>query len=360
MIRFENDYLEGCIPEILEKIVNTNYEQIPGYRLDDYCEIASHKIKESCNADYLDVHYLVGGTQANMTVLDAILRPHQGVVSTILGHINVHEVGAIEGRGHKVLALYNTDYMNEDNIELAQQLDEESKLSPQTLKNYLEDYFKKDDWHTVQPGAVYISHPTERGALYTKDELIQLKEICDEYEMPLYLDGARLAYALAAEENDIELEDLAKYCDIFYIGGTKCGALFGEAVCFSNKKYNKDFRNITKHNGAIIAKGRLLGIQFDVLFTNNTYIDKCRDAYIFAMRIKRAFEDKNIDFIANSFTNQQFPILSKKQQSYIKSSGINFNYEAKIDDNYDAVRFCTDWATKKEAIEYLEKVISKL
>lgn len=360
MIRFENDYAEGCISEIMEKLVSTNLEQTPGYRLDSYCESAAEKIRLACNTDYLDVHFLVGGTQANMTVLDAILRPHQGVISSILGHINVHEVGAIEGRGHKVLAISNLDYMDEENISKAKKLDMESKLSPYALKKYLNDYFDRGDWHTVQPGAVYISHPTERGALYSKKELIEIKKICDEFEMPLYIDGARLSYALASDENDITLEDLTKYCDIFYIGGTKCGTLFGEAICFTNKKYNKDFRCITKHNGAIIAKGRLLGLQFDVLFSNNNYIEKSRDAYEFAIRLRNAFINKNIKFIADSFTNQQFPILSKKQQEIISKNGISFNLEAKIDAEYDIIRFCTNWATRKEDIEFLEKIILSL
>lgn len=346
MIRFENDYAEGCIDEILEKLVATNYEQTAGYRIDDYCISAAEKIQNSCNKK-VDVHFLVGGTQTNMTVLDAILRPHQGVIAPVLGHINVHEVGAIEGRGHKVIALSNRD----------KKADEESKLLPEILENYLEDFFNPLDWHKVQPGAVYISHPTERGALYSKDELIKIKSICDRFEIPLFLDGARLSYALVSEENDITMEDLANYTDIFYIGGTKCGALFGEAVCFTNNKYNKDFHCITKHNGAVIAKGRILGIQFDVLFTNNNYIEKSRNAYYYAMRIKKAFENKGIDFIVNSYTNQQFPILTISQAEYLSQQGFSFNTEKKLSEEKLVARFCTNWASSEELILALEKAI---
>lgn len=349
MIRFENDYSEGCIDEILLGLQKTNMEQTPGYRVDDYCSTAAEKIKDACNTNYLDVHFLVGGTQANMTVLDAILRPHQGVVSPILGHVNVHEVGAIEGRGHKVLAISNND----------EKLDSESKLSPKTVDEYLTDFFDTGDWHKVQPGAVYISHPTERGALYTKKELIELKRVCEKFNIPLFVDGARLSYALASKENDIQLEDLAKYSDIFYIGGTKCGALFGEAVCFTNEKYNKDFKCITKHNGAIIAKGRLLGLQFDILFSDNNYMKKSSKSYEYAMRIKNIFKGKGIDFLVDSYTNQQFPILTKEHQNILRNNNISFNIECKIDSNNDATRFCTNWATLGENIIYLEKIVNE-
>lgn len=346
MIRFENDYAEGCIDEILKKLTITNYEQTAGYRLDEYCLSAAKKIQKCCNKK-VDVHFLVGGTQTNMIVLDAILRPHQGVISPILGHINVHEVGAIEGRGHKVIALFNKD----------EKANEESKLLPETLENYLEDFFNPLDWHKVQPGAVYISHPTERGALYSKDELIQIKSICDKFEIPLFLDGARLSYALASEENNITLEDLANYTDVFYIGGTKCGALFGEAICFTNKKYNKDFHCISKHNGGVLAKGRILGIQFDVLFSNNNYIEKSRKAYYYAMRIKKAFENRGVEFIVDSYTNQQFPILTSSQIEFLSKQGFSFNVEKKLSEKKIAVRFCTSWASLEESILALEKAI---
>ncbi|MBC2575724.1 threonine aldolase family protein [Peptostreptococcus canis] len=349
MLRFENDYSEGCFQEILDEFIKTNMEQTPGYRLDKYCEDAANKIKKACHSENIDVHFLVGGTQANMTVLDAILRPHQGVISPLLGHINVHEAGAIEGRGHKVIA-----------ISSGKKLDEEAKLSSESLDLYLTDFFNIGDWHKAQPGAVYISQPTERGALYTKNELIAIKSVCNKFNLPLYLDGARLSYALACDENDVQLEDLAKYTDIFYIGGTKCGAMFGEAICFCNEKFNRDFHCIAKHNGAVIAKGRLLGIQFGVLFSNDLYVDKSRDAYKFAIRIKKAFERKGINFISNSYTNQQFPILTKSQQELIRNNDISFNIECSIDEEKDATRFCTNWATKEEAIKKLEKIISNL
>src|SRR3712207_860466 len=211
MYRFENDYSQGCTPEILDILVKTNMEQTPGYRMDSYCQIASKKIAKACGKDDLDVHFFIGGTQTNYTVLDAILRPHQGVISACLGHINVHEAGAVEGVGHKVLAISNEDKKKDD----------ESKIYPDTLDGYLTKFFSKGDWHMVQPGAVYISHPTERGALYTRQELINIKKVCNKHGLPLFLDGARLSYALASEKNDISLEDLANYTDVFYIGGTK-------------------------------------------------------------------------------------------------------------------------------------------
>ena len=212
----------------------------------------------------------------------------------------------------------------------------------------------------VQPGAVYISHPTERGVLYTREELIAIKSICERHNLPLYLDGARLSYALASENNDISLEDLAKYTDIFYIGGTKCGAMFGEAVCFTNSKYNLDFNCITKHNGGVLAKGRLLGIQFDYLFTDNNYIEKSRNAVKYAIMIKNALENRGIGFIAESFTNQQFPILSKGQKKILDDNNISYNIEANIDEDKDCIRFCTSWATGKDEADYLLGVISKL
>ncbi len=350
MLRFENDYAEGTIEEILDELVKTNYLQTPGYRLDEYCEKASEKIKKACKNDELDVHFLVGGTQANKVVLDYILRPYQGVVSAGLGHINVLEAGAIENGGHKVLTISNGD-INADN---------ESKMRPEVLENYLDEFFDLGDWHMVQPGAVYISQPTERGALYTKGELLEINRICKKFDLPLYIDGARLSYALASEKNDVTLEDLASLSDVFYIGGTKCGALFGEAVCFTSDRYNKYFKIQCKQNGAVLAKGRLLGIQFDVLFTNNNYIEKSKKAVEYAMRIKNALLSKNIEFLVDSYTNQQFPILSKKQQEYIKAAGISFNFERKYGENSDVVRFCTNWATSESAVDTLIKVIESL
>ena len=347
--RFENDYSEGCLEEILNKLYETNMDQTPGYRMDDYCLLAEKKIQSACKKD-VDVHFLVGGTQVNMTVLDAVLRPHQGVISPILGHINVHEVGAIEGRGHKVLAISAND----------EKLDRESKLSAKAIEEYLYDFFESGDWHKVAPGAVYISHPTERGGLYTKQEIIDIKKVCDKYEIPLFLDGARLSYALASKENELTLEDIAIHTDIFYIGGTKCGAMFGEAVCFTNDRYNKDFRCISKHNGAVLAKGRLLGLQFETLFTDNMYTKKSIKAYEYAMRLKKAFIESGFEFYADSYTNQQFPILKIKDIEYLRKEGFTFNIEKKIDENTRVVRFCTSWATKEESIVQLENTIKKM
>ncbi|WAW15725.1 threonine aldolase family protein [Peptostreptococcus equinus] len=350
MLRFENDYLKGCLPEILDLMGNTNMEETSGYRIDPYCEQANEKIKKACNVDYLDVHYLVGGTQTNMVVIDTILKPYQGIICPILGHLNVHEAGAIEGAGHKVITLSNNDKIKDD----------EAKIYPDVIEKYLEEFFALGDWHRAQPGGVYISHPTERGALYTKDELIKIKSICEKYDIPLYVDGARLSYALACDENDITLEDLAKYTDVFYIGGTKCGSMFGEAVAFTNYKYNKGFNIACKRQGAVLAKGRLLGLQFDYLFTDNNYIEKSKDAVKYAHQIRQAFIDKGIKFIANSYTNQQFPILNKKQQEHFKKNDVGFNFEEKVDENSDAVRFCTSWGTEKENVKKLLDIISNM
>lgn len=350
MLKFENDYLKGCLPGILEKLNETNLEESNGYRMDSYCEKASEKIKEACKADYLDVHFLVGGTQANKVVIDSILRPYQGIICPSLGHLNIHEAGAIESSGHKVIVVNNDD----------KKTDDEAKLNPEVLEKYLTDFFEIGDWHRAEPGGVYISLPTERGALYTKAELIRIREICDKFDIPLYVDGARLSYALASEKNDISLEDLAKYTDVFYIGGTKCGSMFGEAVCFTNDKYNKGFNIASKRQGAVLAKGRLLGVQFDYLFTDNNYIEESRNAIKFAMQIKEALSNKGIKFIADSYTNQQFPILTKDQAEYFAKNEVGINYEAAIDENRCAYRFCTSWGTVKEDVDKLLDIIAKM
>lgn len=350
MLRFENDYLEGCLPGLLDRLVKTNMEQTAGYRLDEYCDSATEKIRQACKSNDLDVHYFVGGTQANLTVLSSIMRPHEGVISPVLGHVNIHECGAIEGIGHKVITVSNGDEV----------LDNEAKLYPTSLDKYLSNFFGHWDWHRAQPGAVYISHPTERGVLYTRQELIEIKTICDRFNLPLFVDGARLSYALASEENDISLEDLARYSDVFYIGGTKCGAMFGEAVCFTNDKYNKGFACLSKSKGAIMAKGRLLGVQFEYLFTDDIYTKSSIEACKYALEIREAFLNKNIKFLSNSYTNQQFPILTKEQQKVFDDRGISYTTESYEDDNSNGLRFCTSWASKREDIDYLLETIASL
>ncbi|MGL4791388.1 MAG: threonine aldolase family protein, partial [Anaerotignaceae bacterium] len=251
MIRFECDYAEGAYPRVLEILGESNLNQTTGYGNDEYCQKAKELIKKACNSPNSDVHFMVGGTQTNATVIAASLRPHQGVISVETGHINVHETGAIEFSGHKVIALSSDDgKITADQIR-------------QCVVSHWEDAAHE---HMVQPGMVYISHPTENGTLYTKEELTKISQTCKEFNLPLFMDGARLGYGLMAEGSDITLEDLCKLCDIFYIGGTKIGALFGEALVINNESLKKDFRYFIKQNGAMLAKGRLLGIQFIALF----------------------------------------------------------------------------------------------
>ncbi|MDR1628444.1 MAG: low specificity L-threonine aldolase [Oscillospiraceae bacterium] len=344
MIRFECDYAEGAHPKILKKLFDTNFEQTPGYGVDEYCERAKNKIKKLCGNENIDVHFLVGGTQANLTVISSILKPYQGVVSAETGHINVHETGAIEQTGHKVITLPSGD----GKVTAEQVLD--------IYNSHFEDSLRE---HTVQPGMVYISHPTENGTTYTKSELKNLSKACKKCNLPLFLDGARLGYGLMAENNDLSLEDITNLCDIFYIGGTKIGALFGEAVVICNEKFKKDFRYNIKQRGAMLAKGRILGIQFDVLFENDLYFEISKHAVDMAMLIKNAFSQKGFKFLYESSTNQQFPILPNDKLEKL-SEKYSFCCWNKIDENHSAARFCTSWATKKEDVLNLIEDIKKL
>ncbi|MDR2918150.1 MAG: low specificity L-threonine aldolase [Tannerella sp.] len=344
MIRFECDYAEGAHPQILEWLAQTNLEQTKGYGEDEHCENARRMICRLCGNESIDVHFLVGGTQTNMTVISSILRPHQGVISATTGHINVHETGAIEATGHKVLALPAIEgKLTAEQIELA----------------YTEHWSDVNHEHVVQPGMVYISNPTEGGTIYSKYELRALSDVCRMHNLPLFMDGARLGYGLAAEGNDLTLVDIAELCDVFYIGGTKVGALFGEAVVITNEKLKKDFRYLIKQRGGMLAKGRLLGIQFEVLFENGLYFDISRHAIQMSMKIRDAFIAQKISFLCESPTNQQFPILTQEQIGFL-SEKYAFEYWTKIDDKHGAVRFCTSWATRKEDVEELVKDIHSL
>lgn len=343
MIRFESDYTEGAHPRILEKIVSTNMEQTQGYGEDPYCEHARDLIKKACGDSNLAVHFLVGGTQTNTTVISSILRPHQGVISANTGHINCHETGAIEATGHKVLPLASED----------------GKITAKQVREYHDEHWiDSSHEHVVQPGMVYISHPTENGTTYHKDELVELYNLCKELELPLFIDGARLGYALVSDGNDLSLEDIAANCDVFYIGGTKVGALFGEAIVISNNSIKKDFRYHIKLRGGMLAKGRLLGLQFETLFTNNLYEEISSHAVTLAMRIREAFEKKGYSLLYDSKTNQQFPILPVSLLEYLGEK-YTYNFWKKIDDIHHAVRFCTSWATKEENVEALLADIEK-
>lgn len=337
MIRFECDYLEGAHPRILEALSKTNFEQTPGYGKDIYCEKAREIIKKRCGVENADVHFLVGGTQTNKTVIASILRPYQGVLCADSGHINVHETGAIENTGHKVLPLKSIN----------------GKITAEQVKEAYHMHFNDDNAeHCVQPGMVYISHPTEVGTLYTKKELRELHIVCKELNLPLFLDGARLGYGLAAEGSDLTLEDIAELCDVFYIGGTKVGALFGEAVVILNNNLKKDFRYSIKQNGGLLAKGRLLGIQFISLLEDDLYYEIADYANKLALKIRRAFEEKGYPFFIDSVTNQQFPIIPDEKLGVLKEK-YSFSFWERVDENNSAVRFCTNWATKEEDVDQL-------
>lgn len=337
MLFFECDYTEGACPEIMNRLVETNYMQTPGYGEDVICDSARAKIRKACNAEHADVHFLVGGTQANFTVIASILRPYQGVVCAETGHINVHETGAVEATGHKVLALPSTT----------------GKITAEQVKAYYDAHWADGSHeHIVQPGMVYISHPTENGTLYTKTELVELYKMCQQLELPLFLDGARLGYGLMSEASDMTLADVAANTDVFYIGGTKVGALFGEAVVITNPALKKDFRYSIKQRGGMLAKGRLLGIQFDELFENDLYFRVAKHADDLAMKLKHAFVAKGYPLFFDSYTNQQFPIMPDKDLDKLKDKYV-WCLWSKVDAEHSAVRFCTSWATKEEAVEKL-------
>ena len=337
MIQFQCDYNEGAHPRILERIMQTNYEQTVGYGEDHYCDMARKLICKACGKPDADVHFLVGGTQANATVISSVLRPHQGVLCVRSGHINVHETGAIEHSGHKVLALDGTDgLLSAESVRLA------------VLEHLAED----GPEHTVQPGMVYISFSSEVGTVYSLDQLEALSSVCREYGLPLFIDGARMGYGLASEGCDVTLEDIARLADVFYIGGTKQGALFGEAVVITNDALKKDFRYMIKLNGGMLAKGRLLGIQFLTLFEDGLYMELAHHAVKQAMRIRDAFAAKGYDFLVTSPSNQQFPILPNDVMERL-SADFMFSVWQKTDDSHTAVRFCTSWATKSESVDAL-------
>ena len=343
MIKFDCDYLEGCHPAILDLLIKTNFEQTDGYGCDKYCEKARKLILEACGfagkrgKNVPEVHFLVGGTQTNTTVIASILRPHQGVISAVTGHINVHETGAIESTGHKVMALPSQD----------------GKLTSEQVEKHIKSCVNDCNYeHIVQPGMVYISFPTENGTIYSKSELSAIYDVCRKYGLPLFIDGARLGYGLAAEENDLTLSEIASLCDIFYIGGTKTGALFGEAVVITNNAFKKDFRCMIKQRGGMLAKGRLLGIQFVALFTDGLYFKLARHAVDTAEKIKTALEAKGVKFLFDSPTNQIFPIFPDEILEKL-SKKFSFSFWEKTDERHTAVRICTSWATKDEDIEKL-------
>lgn len=343
MIRFDNDYTEGAHPRIMEKLAETNEEQLPGYGRDHYSDEAKALITRLCDND-VDVHFMVGGTQANLTIISSALRTHQGVIAPDSGHIAADETGAIEATGHKVLVIENED----------------GKISAMQIQDFVDGHWTSPiREHMAQPKMVCISQPTESGTMYSKQELEEIRKICDDHNLHLMVDGARLGYALASEDNDVTLADLARLCDVFYIGGTKVGALFGEAVVISNSALKEDFRYIIKQKGGMLAKGRLLGIQFKVLFQDDLYVDISRHALKMAKRLQEGFESKGIHMHYPSPTNQLFPVLTTEQIDEL-SRKYAFQPWEELDEDRKVIRFCTSWSTKENDVEALIADIGKL
>ena len=336
MIRFECDYGEGAAQPVLDLLQKTNLEQTPGYGMDDYCDQARGLIRKLCDAPDAGVHFFVGATQANFTVVDALLKPWQGVLCANSGHINVHETGAVEATGHKCLALPSV----------------QGKITAQQVRDaYDAHWADASHEHIAQPGMVYISNPTEDGTLYTKAELEALSAVCHKYHMPLFMDGARLGYGLAAEGTDVTLADVARLTDVFYIGGTKVGALCGEAVVFPHGA-PAHFMTMVKQQGALLAKGRLLGIQFDVLFTDDLYQTISKNAIETAAVLKKGLAEKGYSFFMDSPTNQVFIVLSNEQLAALEGKA-KFGFWEKYDDTHTVVRIATSWATRMEEVEQL-------
>lgn len=344
MIYFNNDYSEGCHPLILQRLSATNLEQTPGYGTDHYCRSAADKLRALCGDDRLAVHFLVGGTQANLTVIDAALRPHQGALCAESGHIHVHETGAVEATGHKVLTLPSAD----------------GKITAAQVRATVEAHRSDEAMeHTVQPKLVYISNPTELGTIYSRAELEALSGVCRELGLFLFLDGARLGYGLTARDNDVTMEDLARLCDVFYVGGTKVGALFGEAVVISNPAIAEDFRYMIKQHGGMLAKGRLLGLQFDTLFTDGLYFEIAKHANELADKLREALAEQGYPLLVPGCTNQVFPILPDSVLAEL-AKGFSFTEQQRVDDTHRAVRFCTSWATTEENMNALCQALRKL
>ena len=341
MLYFNSDYLEGAHPAVLQRLLDTNLEQTVGYGQDAYCAQAKDKIRAACHCPNAQVEFLVGGTQTNATVIRSLLRPYQGVLAADTGHIALHEAGAIEAGGHKVLTVPQ----------------HEGKVAAADLTAWIEKFYRDGSWdHMVCPGMVYISHPTEYGTLYTKAELEAIRAVCDRYQLYLYLDGARLGYGLAAHGTDVTLPDLAELCDIFYIGGTKGGALFGEAVVVPQADLIPHVFTQIKQNGALLAKGRLLGLQFDALFTDGLYWDISRHAIAMAEQLKNILRRKGYRFYLETPTNQQFVVVENGQMEELAKK-VSFGFWEELDETHTVIRFATSWATRPESLAELERLL---
>ena len=344
MIWFNCDYCEGAHPRILERLAQTNLEQTAGYGADPYCRQAEELIKKACQAPQAQVHFLCGGTQTNLTVLAACSRPYQSIIAPVSGHINVHEAGAIEATGHRIEALPQ----------------DHGKITGAQITRFCKAHWEDDNPEFApQPRTVYISFPTEYGTLYSLEELKEIRRACDENHLFLFIDGARLGYGLTAAGNDVTLADIAALADVFYIGGTKIGALLGEAVVITNPKLQKDFRYFMKQKGGILAKGRLLGIQFLTLFEDGLYLKISKHANDMAELIKKACQKARLPFLYESPTNQQFPILPNDMLANLEET-YAFAHMGRVDKSHSAIRICTSWATREEDVDQLMADILKL
>ena len=344
MVSFESDYIAGAHPEVLRRLTETNAEPLPGYGSDRYCESAKEKIRNAAGIPDAEIAFLSGGTQANAVVISSMLADYEGVIAAKTGHISTHEAGAIEYTGHEVL-------------ELPQ---EEGKIAPETLEKYLSGYFADENReHMTYPGMVYLSWPTEYGTLYSRAELESISGICRRYGIPLYLDGARLAYGLMSPEADLDLPAIAELCDVFYIGGTKVGALCGEAVVFTKGNMPKHFLTSVKKRGALLAKGRLEGVQFDALFTDGLYFRIGRHAIEMAEKMKEILSAHGIPLAIHSPTNQQFPVLENGMLEQLEGK-VAYSFWEKKDENHTVIRLATGWSTSEEDLRALDAALAEI
>ena len=344
MVYFQSDYIAGAHPEVMKRLVETNLECLPGYGADKYCESAKEKIRAAVGREDVQVELLAGGTQTNAVVISTMLSDYEGVIAANTGHINAHESGAVEYTGHKVIGLPH----------------ENGKIAAKTLETFVAGFYADENReHMVFPGMVYISHPTEYGTLYSKAELISLSAVCRRCGITLFMDGARLGYGLMSHNTDVTLADIAELCDVFYIGGTKVGALCGEAVVFTRNNRPAHFLTSVKKRGALLAKGRLLGVQFDALFTDGLYFRIGRHAIEKADRMKKIFAERGYEFFIESYTNQQFVILDDARLRALAEKA-TFDFWEKCGEDRTVVRFATSWSTTDEDIASLERALDEI
>ena len=352
-ISFSSDYTKGAHPRILQRLSETNFEQIDGYGTDGYCKSAADKIKRVCECPDADVFFLVGGTQTNQTIIDMILQPYEGIVAADTGHVAAPEAGALEHAGHKVLTILNVG----EERDTERYGDNVGKISAVELKKFVDSFYADESHeHMVFPGAVYISHPTEYGTLYTKKELEDISAVCKEYKLPLFLDGARLGYGLMSKRTDVTIQDIARLTDVFYIGGTKVGALFGEAVVFPKGVTTKHPIPVIKQHGALLAKGWLLGLQFDTLFTDDLYFELGKNAVEMAEILKNGLVERGYKLFLDSPTNQQFVIMPNEKLAELKKN-VNYGFWEIYDEKHTVIRLATDWATTEQDVERLFKFL---